>query len=98
MDQDPIMHTESGILFLDNMGQKFGLKEYKKATPAKWRKLGDALLATSAMAMGYAALTKHETLTLVFIIVGIGGKFLTNFFSEDAVVESETSSPEEDNA
>lgn len=58
------------------------MKKYYLPTPAKWRKLGDALLAVSTMLSTYAIVEEMKWLALGTVIVGAAGKFLTNFFSE----------------
>lgn len=70
------------------------IKEYyTKPTDKKWRKIGDALLACSAL-IGGGGLIAFDELRLIFtdlelkiiigivIVIGIAGKFLTNFFGE----------------
>lgn len=70
------------------------IKEYyTKPTDKKWRKIGDALLACAAL-IGGGGLIAFDELRLVFtdlelkiiigivIVIGIAGKFLTNFFVE----------------
>jgi len=68
------------------------LSNYYKATPKKWRMIGDALLAVSlfitenslsALQSGQA--DSSEVLWVARIAIGIGvlGKFLTNFFREE---------------
>lgn len=68
-------------------------KSYAKPTPAKFRKLGDALLAvgtavTAGALMEFDKLEKIFTTKEVKIIMiialsfGVIGKFLTNFISE----------------
>ncbi len=57
-------------------------KKYFSPTPAKWRKLGDALLAVSTYAEVHQALEGHTNLMTAIVFVGIIGKFLTNFFSK----------------
>jgi len=59
-------------------------KSYKKPTPKQMRKFGDALLASSTFASGYAFFTDHTTLAEIIIVVGVVGKFLTNFYSNEA--------------
>ena len=71
------------------------IKNYYKPTPKKWRKFGDALLASSAL-FGGGGLIAFDQLKEIFssnelkiiigatIIIGITGKFLTNFFKEDS--------------
>lgn len=63
----------------------FKLKQsyYKKATPEKFRKLGDALLGVSTTITGYAIAEEYKWLALTSLILGVIGKFLTNFFAED---------------
>lgn len=58
------------------------LKNYWKPTPKKWRQFGDALLAMSMYAETQQALEEHTSLLTAIVIVGLIGKFLTNFFSE----------------
>ena len=58
------------------------LKNYYKPTPVKWRKLGDALLAVALIGIP-ANLTGHEWIGITLFAVGIVGKFLTNFFTEE---------------
>lgn len=64
------------------------LDNYKRPTPAKWRKIGDAILlgstSLSAMMMG-APISEHTQTWLIFIlnVIGVAGKILTNFFKED---------------
>jgi len=70
------------------------LKNYYKPTPKKWRKLGDAILATSVFVTG-GGLLAFDQLKDIFgdgflkwsigiaFIAGVVGKFLTNLFKED---------------
>lgn len=58
------------------------MKNYYKPTPAKWRKLGDALLAVSTMITAASIATSHSYFALIALGIGVAGKFLTNFFNE----------------
>lgn len=59
------------------------MKAYWKPTPAKFRKLGDALLAVSTTITTYAIADEwSKWATLSALLLGVVGKFLTNFFSE----------------
>lgn len=70
------------------------LGRYYSPTPLKWRKIGDSLLACAAL-IGGGGLISFDYLREIFqdhelkliigltIIVGISGKFITNFFKED---------------
>ena len=67
---------------------------YWKPTPKKWRKMGDALLAEASI-LSIGGLWQFDNLKDVFtsnelkvmivlsIVLGVIGKFLTNFFVED---------------
>ena len=70
------------------------LKNYYKPTPKKWRKLGDALLACAGLIGGGGILAYDQLKDLytpkelkmfigIALVVGIVGKFITNFFTED---------------
>lgn len=68
---------------------------YWKPTPKKWRKFGDGLLASSSV-IAIGGLWQFDNLKEVFtqseikgliiisIILGVLGKFLTNFFKEES--------------
>jgi hypothetical protein len=63
------------------------LENYKKATPAKWRKVGDSLLLLSLLLPPYITtlpITEHQIIWLNFGVqlFSVAGKVLTNFFSE----------------
>ena len=61
---------------------KFNIKYYYQPTPAKMRKLGDALLGVSQFATGYAVVNDSKELAIAFMILGLVGKFITNLFAE----------------
>lgn len=59
-------------------------EKYKKPTPAKWRKLGDALLGVSTMLTTYAIADDwSKWVSISALLIGAVGKFLTNFFTEE---------------
>lgn len=67
---------------------------YWKPTPKKWRKWGDSLLAVASV-LAIGGLWQFDNLKDIFtpfeiksmivssIVLGVVGKFLTNFFKED---------------
>ena len=69
------------------------MKKYWSPTPKRWRKIGDALLATSTV-ITVGGLFQFENLKEIFtieqirwltmtpMILGVIGKFLTNFFKD----------------
>jgi hypothetical protein len=69
------------------------LKNYWAPTPKKWKKIGDALLATSTV-ITVGGMLNFENLKEIFtlaqirwitiapMILGVIGKFLTNFFKD----------------
>lgn len=67
---------------------------YWKPTPKKWRRVGDSLLAVaSVLAIGglwqfdnlkdIFTTTEIKVMIVTSIILGVVGKFLTNFFKEE---------------
>lgn len=60
----------------------FNIKGYFKPTPKTFRKLGDALLASSALISTYAISEDMKCLAITTLMIGAIGKFATNFFSE----------------
>ena len=58
-------------------------QNYWHPTPKKWRKLGDALLASSTAITGFALYENVKWVALTALITGVIGKFLTNFFKDD---------------
>ena len=71
-------------------------KNYWEPTPKKWRKIGDTLLALSSV-LAVGGLWQFDNLKDIFtafeiksmivtsIILGVLGKFLTNFFKEEEI-------------
>lgn len=67
---------------------------YWKPTPKKWRRIGDSLLAVASV-MAIGGLWQFDNLKDIFtpfeiklmivssIVLGVVGKFLTNFFKEE---------------
>jgi hypothetical protein len=58
-------------------------QNYYKPTPIKWRKLGDALLGVSTTITGFAIYEEAKWVAITALVLGVVGKFLTNFFGED---------------
>ena len=70
--------------------------DYWKPTPKKWRKIGDAILAVGTFVTA-GGLLAFDTMQQIYspkelkIIIGVAfvlgvlGKFLTNFFKEEEV-------------
>jgi len=56
-------------------------KKYNAPTPKKWIQIGNALLGVSAMIVP-AVLMSHTWIGITLFIIGIVGKFITNFFTE----------------
>ena len=57
---------------------------YYKPTPNKWRKLGDALLGVSTTITGFSLYADLKWVAGVALALGVLGKFLTNFFTDDS--------------
>jgi len=54
---------------------------YYSPTSIFWRKIGDALLASSTIVSTYAISNNMNKIALISVLVGAAGKFLTNLFS-----------------
>jgi len=73
---------------------KLSMKHYWAPTPKKWRKIGDAILATGTFVTA-GALLEYDKLKEIFtpqevkaiiavaFVLGVVGKFLTNFFTTE---------------
>jgi uncharacterized PurR-regulated membrane protein YhhQ (DUF165 family) len=76
------------------------LSDYYKPTPRKWRKIGDTILTVGTFITA-GSLIQYEQLKEVFspqevkiiiataFVLGVSGKFLTNFFKEETEAKSE---------
>ena len=62
---------------------KLSLKGYGKPTPAKYRKIGDALLSVSTMITGFAIYEDVTWLAFTALLLGSGGKFLSNLYADE---------------
>ncbi len=70
------------------------INNYWKPTPKKWRKMGDAILATGTFVTA-GALVEYDKMKEIFtaqevkiiiaaaFVLGVTGKFITNFFKEE---------------
>ena len=58
-------------------------KNYYNPTPKRGRKLGDALLGVSTTITGYAIMEDYKWIAFSALILGVIGKFLTNFFGDE---------------
>lgn len=61
------------------------IKNYYKPTPKKMRQLGDSLLSVGAFIGSYAAFADQKWVAISAFILGVMGKFITNFWKDDAV-------------
>lgn len=64
--------------------KNMGFKNYWKPTPKNLRRLGDSLLGVSMFITTYSIMEDMTGLAIGSMIVGVVGKFLTNFFKEDS--------------
>lgn len=58
-------------------------KKYYSPTPVKWKKLGDALLGVSTTITGFAIYEETKWIAITALVIGVAGKFLSNFFTEE---------------
>ncbi len=64
---------------------KFTVKSYWAPTPKKARKIGDALLGIFSITSMSSMITDHKGLAIASMVIGVVGKVLSNFFSEEPV-------------
>lgn len=62
------------------------LNNYYHPTPKKWRQLGDALLGVSTTITGFSLYNEMKEVAFAALIIGVVGKFLTNFFVDNTKV------------
>lgn len=62
---------------------KFGWKHYFAPTPKRLRILGDSLAAAGTFGASIVVLNGHPFAGTIIMIVGVVGKFISNFFTED---------------
>ena len=67
----------------------FGIKSYWAPTPKKARKIGDALLGVFSITSMSSMFVDDKKLAIISLILGVIGKVLTNFFSEEPVYTQE---------
>jgi hypothetical protein len=58
------------------------IKNYEAPTPAKWRKIGDALLVVGATITSYLLNYENHTLAKIALACTILGKVITNLAAE----------------
>lgn len=63
---------------------KASWKAYWQPTPKRMRIWGDALFSTFGSVGVGAGFMEHGNIASIFFILAMVGKFLTNFFKEDA--------------
>lgn len=63
----------------------FSMKSYWAPTPNKMRKIGDALLGVFSITSMSSMFLDNKSLAITSLIIGVVGKVLTNFFSEEPV-------------
>ena len=61
------------------------MKSYWAPTPNKMRKIGDSLLGVFSITSMSSMFLDNKTLALVSLIIGVVGKVLSNFFTEEPV-------------
>ena len=65
------------------MATKFSTKSYWSSTPVKLRKIGDALLGIFSITSVSSMVMDNKPLAITSLIIGVVGKVLSNFFSEE---------------
>ena len=63
----------------------FSMKSYWAPTPNKMRKIGDTLLGIFSITSMSSMFIDNKALAIISLILGVGGKVLSNFFAEEPV-------------
>lgn len=61
-------------------GNNLGWREYFRPTPKNIQRMGDALVALSLFATGYAVIMESKIVAIIFIALGAIGTFGQKFF------------------
>ena len=67
------------------MKTSFTIKSYWAPTPKKARKIGDALLGVFSVTSMSSMIMENKQLAITSLVIGVVGKILSNFFSEEPV-------------
>ena len=67
----------------------FSMRSYWAPTPKKARKIGDALLGVFSVTSMSTMIMDNKNLSIASLIIGVVGKVLSNFFSEEPVYVQE---------
>ena len=67
----------------------FSMKSYWAPTPKKIRKIGDAMLGVFSITSMSSMIMDDKHLAIASLILGVLGKIITNFFSEEPVYVQE---------
>jgi len=62
---------------------KITIKGYYEPTPVILRKIGDSLLAVSTFITAYGIANEIKWLSYTSLAIGVVGKFLSNFFTDE---------------
>lgn len=62
---------------------KFGWKRYFEPTPKRMRVLGDSLAAAGTFGASIVILNGHPLVGTIIMVIGVVGKFISNFFSDE---------------
>ena len=63
----------------------FSMRSYWAPTPKGARKVGDALLGVFSVTSMSSMIMENKSLAITSLIVGVVGKVLSNFFTEEPV-------------
>lgn len=78
---------------------KFSWSSYFKPTPKRFRVFGDSLAAAATFGASVVVLNGNPIAGSIIMIIGVAGKFISNFFSDeisDSSVGADVVQPSED--
>lgn len=78
------------------MARYFGWKHYFKPTPKRVRIFGDSLATAALLGASISVMNGYPVLGTITFAVGVIGKFISNFFTDEVQPEPKEPNPEED--
>ncbi len=70
---------------------KFGWSHYFAPTPKRLRVLGDSLAAAGTFGATIVILNGHPIAGTIIMVIGVIGKFISNFFTDEETKADEPS-------
>lgn len=67
---------------------KFSWSSYFSPTPKRIRVIGDSMVAAATTGASLAVLNGYSVAGTIILVVGVAGKFISNFFTDETSSDS----------